>query len=228
MGSSLGGFYATWLAEKNRVPRGAPEPGGAPLGACPGFSGVSRRHTAESAVVITRTTPISSSDRILQRLQCLPAISCMLSIADEVLDWHEAGQKIPDGERVLVPQGDHQISNFDQQFGNNRLLRHAPLKRCLRRPTQTEFGCNTYAVIFLTTTAPSGRVCTFFDERNHQVELFRPESARREGSKVFFQLRAAVALRPHEKAQAQAAELDPSFLWEVAPKDEFSYEGSGG
>ena len=27
-----------------------------------------------------------------------------------------------------------------------------------------------------------------------------------------------------EKAQAQAAELDPSFLWEVAPKDEFSYE----
>lgn len=38
----------------------------------------------------------------------------LLSTADEVLDWHEADRKYQTAKRVLVPQGDHQISNFDQ------------------------------------------------------------------------------------------------------------------
>ena len=38
----------------------------------------------------------------------------LLSTSDEVLDWHGADRKYQAAKRVLVPQGDHQISNFDQ------------------------------------------------------------------------------------------------------------------
>lgn len=58
----------------------------------------------------------------------------------------------------------------------------------------------------------------------YQVELSTGKRTKVKGSKVFFSFEQPSPQAFMEKAQAQAAELDPSFLWEVAPKDEFSYE----
>ena len=56
----------------------------------------------------------------------------------------------------------------------------------------------------------------------YQVELSTGKRTKVKGSKVFFSFEQPSPQAFMEKAQAQAAELDPSFLWEVAPKDEFA------
>lgn len=114
VGSSLGGFYATWLAEKTGCRAVLLNPVVRPWELVRDFLGEQETYGGKRCVVITE----DYADQLL-RLDT-PAITMptrylvLLSTSDEVLDWHEADRKYQAAKRVLVPQGDHQISNFDQ------------------------------------------------------------------------------------------------------------------
>ena len=62
------------------------------------------------------------------------------------------------------------------------------------------------------------------DGTAYQAELPTGRRTKVKGGHVFFEFDGMSAAEFMEKAQATAAELDPAFLWEVAPDEEFGYE----
>jgi exoribonuclease-2 len=58
----------------------------------------------------------------------------------------------------------------------------------------------------------------------YQVELPSGKRTKVKGGHVFFSFESPGAAALIESAQKSAAELDPGFLWEVAPEEEFGYE----
>lgn len=62
------------------------------------------------------------------------------------------------------------------------------------------------------------------DKNTYQVELPTGRRTKVKGSKAFFEFASPAPAEFMERAAAQAEELDPAFLWEVAPQDEFNYE----
>ena len=90
-GSSLGGFYATWLAEKigcrailfNPATELKPE-----------FADQAKSMHCE----------IIHPERYL----------VFLSTADEVLDWHKAQKKYSACRQILLPENTHEITDFEQ------------------------------------------------------------------------------------------------------------------
>ena len=62
------------------------------------------------------------------------------------------------------------------------------------------------------------------DGTAYQVELPTGRRTKVKGGHVFFEFETPAAADFVAKAQAAAAEMDPAFLWEVAPEDEFGYE----
>lgn len=62
------------------------------------------------------------------------------------------------------------------------------------------------------------------DKNTYQAELPTGRRAKVKGSKVFFEFSSPAPAEFMERAQAMSEELDPAFLWEVAPQEEFGYE----
>lgn len=62
------------------------------------------------------------------------------------------------------------------------------------------------------------------DKNTYQAELPTGRRAKVKASKVFFEFSSPAPAEFMERATVQAEELDPAFLWEVAPQDEFKYE----
>lgn len=62
------------------------------------------------------------------------------------------------------------------------------------------------------------------DGTAYQAELPTGRRTKVKGGHVFFEFDGMSAAEFMEKAQATAVELDPAFLWEVAPDEEFGYE----
>ncbi len=62
------------------------------------------------------------------------------------------------------------------------------------------------------------------DGNAYQIELPTGRRTKVKGGHVFFEFDGMAAADFMTRAQAEAAEMDPGFLWEVAPKDEFGYD----
>ncbi|MCG5031302.1 RNB domain-containing ribonuclease [Mesosutterella sp. OilRF-GAM-744-9] len=62
------------------------------------------------------------------------------------------------------------------------------------------------------------------DKNTYQVELPTGRRTKVKQAKVYFEFASPAPAQFMEQAQAKASELDPSFLWEVAPQEEFAYE----
>ncbi len=62
------------------------------------------------------------------------------------------------------------------------------------------------------------------DAANYQVELTTGRRCKVKANHVFFEFDSPSASTLLTQAQAAAAEMDPMFLWEVAPDGEFGYE----
>lgn len=110
-GSSLGGFYAAWAAQKIGCRMVLLNPAVAPWEIVGRFTGTQtttdgRRIevTAQHAQDLRRL----ASDPVTDPARCL----VVLSTADEVLDWREADARYRGASRILVPGGDHRISDF--------------------------------------------------------------------------------------------------------------------
>ena len=58
----------------------------------------------------------------------------------------------------------------------------------------------------------------------YQVELLTGRRTKVKGGHVFFEFESPVASDVMPKAEAMSTEIDPQFLWEVAPEGEFRFE----
>jgi uncharacterized protein len=115
VGSSLGGFYATWLAEKHGLravlinPAVDPHVGlRAYLGPQQAFHGSERYELTEEhlrqwkELFVTRVHP----ERYL----------LLVETGDEVLDYRAAVRKYKGAKQVVVQGGDHSLASFPEQI----------------------------------------------------------------------------------------------------------------
>jgi hypothetical protein len=120
VGSSLGGYYATWLAEKHGLKAVLINPAVKPYALLPEFLGPNRNlYTGESYEL----TPQHLDE--LRQLE-VPAITrperylLIVGTQDEVLDYRQALARYAGAQQIIVEDGDHGLSNLADHVGRIR------------------------------------------------------------------------------------------------------------
>jgi predicted esterase YcpF (UPF0227 family) len=115
IGSSLGGFYATWLATQRDCKAALLNPAIDPARDLAKYIGeqsawhdpAERFYFAPEFVDelhALEVGPLPTPERVW----------ALIAKGDEVLDWREMTARYPGSQQVLMESGDHAISNFDQ------------------------------------------------------------------------------------------------------------------
>ena len=113
VGSSLGGFYASWVAQHARAPSVLLNPAVHPARDL-------ERHIGEQTAWHDPAERFYFRPEYIDELRALdtrglpPAAPELAIIAqgDEVLDWREMAARYPQARRLLQEGGDHALSNF--------------------------------------------------------------------------------------------------------------------
>jgi predicted esterase YcpF (UPF0227 family) len=111
VGSSLGGYYATWLAEKHGLKAVLLNPAVRPYELLAGHLGVQQNfHTGERYEF---TMQHVAALRALEVDSITPARYLLIATTgDEVLDYHQALARYRGCRQVVIEGGDHGLSNF--------------------------------------------------------------------------------------------------------------------
>jgi len=117
VGSSLGGFYATWLAEQIGCRAVLLNPAVRPARDL-------RPHLGEHALWHDASQHFVLEPEFIDELQAmeLDHIShpdryfAVIAKGDEVLDWEEMTGHFPGESVKLLPQGDHALSDYEQHL----------------------------------------------------------------------------------------------------------------
>lgn len=113
IGSSLGGFYATWVAEQTGCRAAVLNPAVRPARDLAGHIGEQSAWHDPAERFFFRPEFVDE----LQSLAC-PAITrpqryyALIAKGDEVLDWREMSAHYPGAQLRLLEGGDHALSNF--------------------------------------------------------------------------------------------------------------------
>ena len=124
IGSSLGGFYATWLAEKHRVKTVLINPAIDPHIGLRAYLGRQENlHTGE---------PYELTEAHLRDWErhCVPRITperylLIVETGDEVLDYRRALERYAGAEAIVVQGGDHSLQSFPQHLPRILEFAHA-------------------------------------------------------------------------------------------------------
>ena len=116
VGSSLGGFYATYMAEKHGARAVLINPAIDPHVGLRAYLGPQKNlHTGE---------PYELTDAYLKAWQDLyvPRITpqrylLLVETGDEVLDYRRAVERYTGAEQVVIPGGDHSLQSFPEHLG---------------------------------------------------------------------------------------------------------------
>lgn len=116
IGSSLGGYYATYLSEKFDIPAVLVNPAVKPFELWDDYIGEHKNYYSDHVHVVT-TEHIEE----LHALDCTPIRSpknfmVLLQTADEVLDYRLAAQKFADTRLVIHEGGDHSYQDYDLEL----------------------------------------------------------------------------------------------------------------
>lgn len=125
LGSSLGGFYATYLAEKHDLKAVLVNPAIDPHVGLRAYLGPQKNlHTGE---------PYELTEAHLREWQKLyvPRITprrylLIVETGDEVLDYREAVARYAGAEQIVVPGGDHSLQSFPQHLARILEFSRAP------------------------------------------------------------------------------------------------------
>jgi len=113
VGSSLGGFYASWVARQTGCPSVLLNPAVFPARDL-------ARHIGEQSQWHAPDERFYFQESYIAELQAMadqgakapgPELA-LISQRDEVLDWREMQARYPQARRILLPEGDHAISDF--------------------------------------------------------------------------------------------------------------------
>jgi predicted esterase YcpF (UPF0227 family) len=115
MGSSLGGFYASWLAAQRGCKAVLLNPAIQPARDLTHFIGEQTAwHNPEERFYFA--PEFVDELRALERPAFQPGPEQLLALiakGDEVLDWREMSARYPLAKQVLIEGGDHALSDFD-------------------------------------------------------------------------------------------------------------------
>lgn len=126
LGSSLGGFYATWFAETRGCRAVLINPAVRPDVGLEAYLGPQKNLYTGRPYVLTREH--LDGWRSLVRAAIDPErYLLLLETGDEVLDWREAAAKYEGARMVIRQGGDHSLRCFPEQV--DRILRFAGLVR---------------------------------------------------------------------------------------------------
>ena len=117
IGSSLGGFYATWLANQRACKAALLNPAINPARDLTKYIGeqtvwhdpAERFYFAPEFVDELRALEVGS-------LPHPERIWALIAKGDEVLDWREMTARYPGSQQTILEGGDHAISNFEQHL----------------------------------------------------------------------------------------------------------------
>lgn len=112
VGSSLGGFYAAWLAEKRGCRAVLLNPAVRPWEFVKDYMGEQPTVAGDRTVNVTPDFVRQLRELDVPEVTRPERYLVLLSTADETLDWREADAKYREATRVLIPGGDHRISAF--------------------------------------------------------------------------------------------------------------------
>ena len=125
IGSSLGGFYATYLAEQHGLKAALINPAIDPHIGLRAYLGAQKNlHTGE---------PYRLTEAHLREWQRLyvPRITpsrylLIVETGDEVLDYRKAVERYRGAEQVVIPGGDHSLQSFPQHLARILEFSRAP------------------------------------------------------------------------------------------------------
>jgi len=116
LGSSLGGFYATYLAEKRRCRAALINPAITPHIGLAAYLGTQKNlHTGEP-YELTRAHLEGWRALLVERIDPERYL-LLLETGDEVLDWREAARKYEGARTVIRDGGDHSMQSFPEHIG---------------------------------------------------------------------------------------------------------------
>jgi uncharacterized protein len=122
LGSSLGGFYATWLAEKHRCRAVLINPAVHPHVGLEAYLGPQKNLHTGAPYELTRAHLAGWAALVTNRIDPERYL-LLLETGDEVLDWREAARKYEGARMVIRQGGDHSLQCFPEQI--DRILRFA-------------------------------------------------------------------------------------------------------
>jgi len=116
LGSSLGGFYATYLAERLRCRAVLINPAITPHIGLAAYLGTQKNlHTGEP-YELTRAHLEGWRELLVERIDPERYL-LLLETGDEVLDWREAARKYEGARMVIRQGGDHTLQSFPEHIG---------------------------------------------------------------------------------------------------------------
>ena len=126
LGSSLGGFYATYLAEKLGCRAALINPAINPHVGLEAYLGVQKNlHTGEP-YELTRAHLDGWRALLVERIDPEKYL-LLLETGDEVLDWREAARKYEGARTAIRDGGDHSLQSFPEHIG--RILSFAGMDK---------------------------------------------------------------------------------------------------
>jgi predicted esterase YcpF (UPF0227 family) len=118
VGSSLGGFYATWVAARTGCLAALLNPAVDPARDLAGYIGQQTLWHAPDEAFHFRAEYVDELRALAAQTACDPAqVLAVIATGDEVLDWHEMAARHAGATLRIVQGGDHALSDFDPHLG---------------------------------------------------------------------------------------------------------------
>ena len=113
VGSSLGGFYASWVARQTGCRSVLLNPAVFPARDLAKHIGEQNQWHAPDERFYFQESYIAELEALASEGTHTPGPElALVSQRDEVLDWREMQARYPKARRILLPEGDHAISDF--------------------------------------------------------------------------------------------------------------------
>ena len=115
-GSSLGGFYATWLAEKYNCPAVLINPAVKPHELLRKYLGENTNYYTAKSWVLDENHIRQFRNLYIDRVSNPQRYLVMLQTGDETLDYREALEKYSACPSIVEQGGSHEFSDFDRHL----------------------------------------------------------------------------------------------------------------
>ena len=115
VGSSLGGFYATWLAEKHACRAILIQPAVFPHVGLEQYLGMQKNLYTGAEYELTRAHLEGWSELWVEKVEAERYL-LLLETGDEVLDYREAVRKYEGARMVIREGGDHMLQSFPEHL----------------------------------------------------------------------------------------------------------------
>jgi predicted esterase YcpF (UPF0227 family) len=114
VGSSLGGFYATWLAEKYHCPAVLINPAVKPHELLEQYLGNNINYYTAESWVLNESHIRQFSELYIEKITQPQRYLLMLQTGDQTLDYREAKEKYADCPCIIEQGGTHEFAGFER------------------------------------------------------------------------------------------------------------------